>query len=115
MKLLRTLDVATTNLQRPVLCRIVRKTHRSRVQFAGFDVVAILVWLAPSKSGAFDFHVAEHVTERYDSVRDMGGIEPMVGDRRFGIVLAGEAVHEGRGAQSGFTGQSCIAENGAVV
>src|SRR5438445_11130199 len=105
MKFLRALDVATTDLQRPVLCRVVRKTHRSRVQFAGFDVVAILVGLAPSKSGAFDFHVAEHVTERYDSVRDMGGIEPMVGDWRFGIILAREALHERRRAKRGLARQ----------
>src|SRR5712691_6900544 len=93
MQLLGTLDVSTTDLKRPTLCRVVRKTQRCRVQLAGFNVVPRLIGLTPSKNGAFEFHAAEHVTERYDSVRNMGGVEPVMGDRRFGIVLTRETVH----------------------
>src|SRR6266540_1467668 len=115
MALLRALEAAAAQLQGPVRGGIVRKAQRSRVEPAGFDVVAVLVRLAPAKRRAFDLQVAEDVAERHDSVGDVRGVEPVVRDRRFRIVLAGKPVHESRRSQRRLTGKADIREYRAAV
>src|SRR6266850_2624983 len=111
MQLLRALDMTAAELQRPVLRRVVRKTHRSGIELAGLDVVAILVGLTAAKHRSLDLHVVVHVSQRHYAVSYVRGVEPVMRDRRFRAVLAREAVHERRRAERGLTRQPDIRED----
>ena len=115
MKLLRALDVAAADLQRPVLCWVIRKTHRSGIELAGLDVVPILVGLTAAKHRSLDLYVVVHVSQRDYAISNVRGVEPVMRDRRFRVVLAREAVHERRRAERGLTRQRDIREDRAAL
>ena len=54
LKLFGAFDVGPARLQRPGLRGIPGETDGGGVEFAGFDVVARLVWLAAAEAGGFE-------------------------------------------------------------
>ena len=87
----------------------------ARIEPAGLDVVALLVGLATAEHRAFQLQVAEHVAQRHHPVGDVRRVEPVMRDRRLGIVLAGEAVHERGRAESRLSRQPGVDECRAAL
>ena len=55
----------------------------------------MLVGLAPVEAADLELHPIEHHARGHDAETDVAGIEPVVGDRSFGRIHDGLAVHEG--------------------
>ncbi len=99
LQLLGALDVAVAHLQGPVGGRIEAQTAGPGVQSKGIEVPAVLVRLAAIEHRALDLPGAMDEAGGDHPEGDVGGIQPMMGDRRGRIVHPREAVHEGDGPQ----------------
>ena len=64
--------------------RIPRYADRGRIQRSGFDVPAALIRLAAVEAACLDLDSVEDESGGQDAEADVGRIEPMVADRRFG-------------------------------
>src|ERR1044071_4984036 len=95
-------------LHRKLLDWIPGQTPGKTVELGRFDVVAVLVRLAPPKRRGFQFPRVDYDADGHDSESDVCGIKPVMRDRRFGDVHPARAMHESRRAERGFTGQSGI-------
>ena len=89
-----------TDLQRPGGRRVEGEPERVRIELRRFDVVPILIRLAPPERRGFDLDPIGDEPRGDDAEGDV------VRDRRFGIVHSGKPMHERRRAERGLAGQA---------
>ena len=92
------LEVAVARAYGPVWRRIDREPNPVGVERVEVEVVPILVRLPAVEQRAFELHVLGEHSGREHSIGDVGGVGPVVGQRREGIVQGRRPVHVGHGA-----------------
>ena len=95
-------EKALRDLQRPVRIGIVSEAHTGGIKARGIKIETVLIGFAAGELRGFQFPAVMHQPQGGDAEGDMGGIQPVMRDGRGGIILAGQPVHIGRGAQRRF-------------
>ena len=72
----------------------------------------MLVGLAPVEARSLEFPAVVHVADGDDAERDMGRIQPVMGDRRFRAVHDRVPMHEGRRTEGRLSRQADVTEHG---
>src|SRR5439155_26152192 len=108
-------EAPMTDLQRPGGRRVEGEPERVRIELRRFDVVPILIRLAPPERRGFDLDPIGDEPRGDDAEGDVARIQPAGSDRSLGEAHAREPVHEGRRAEGRLAGQAGVNEERAVT
>ena len=92
-------EEAVADLRGPIGSGRPAQPRRPAVELGRLDVPALLIGLTAAKSRSFKLPMRRAQTCRHHAINDVSGIEPMMGDRRLGIIARAIPVHERRRPQ----------------
>ena len=111
LELLGAVEMAVAHLERPVGRRLPGGPQGPGVHLRALEVGAVLVRLAAGEDRALELDAVVDPAEGGDAEGDVGRVEPVMAERRLGVVHPREAVHVGGRAQRRLARQAGVDED----